>query len=144
MGITAWCAAAWRGLLGRATRKRVPAAAIGSATKAFERGESFASRVDFDSAIAAYSEAVRLNPNYADAFHKRGYAYAELGALDLAMADWTEAIRLNPKLARAYYNRGVAYLRRGDKLKAERDFAQAKKLGYEPSQGPGRNKAKPG
>ena len=30
----------------------------------------------------------------------------------------------------AYYRRGVCYQENGDKVKAEADFAQAKKLGY--------------
>ncbi len=32
----------------------------------------------------------------------------------------------------AYQGRGVAYQRKGEKAKAEKDFDQAKKLGYRP------------
>jgi len=53
------------------------------------------------------------------------------GDPDKAIADYTEAIRLNPKYATAYYGRGYAYGQKGETAKAEADFAQAKKLGYE-------------
>jgi Flp pilus assembly protein TadD len=53
------------------------------------------------------------------------------GDFDKAIADYTEAIRLNPQCAEAHYGRGVAYEKKGEKAKAEADFAQAKKLGFE-------------
>jgi Tfp pilus assembly protein PilF len=60
----------------------------------------------------------------------------EMGDYDKTIADCTEAIRLDPKNAMAYEARAGAYEKEGDKAKAEEDFAQAKKLGYKPSQEP--------
>lgn len=71
-------------------------------------------------AIADYTEAIRLNPEFADACFNRGNAYYGKGQYDDAIADYTEAIRLNPKFAEAYYNRGNAY-----EAKAEADFTKA-------------------
>jgi tetratricopeptide (TPR) repeat protein len=52
---------------------------------------------DYDSAIADFNEAIRLNPNFALAFKERGYAYYLKEDHDRAIADYSEAIRLDPK-----------------------------------------------
>ena len=54
--------------------------------------------------IAAYSEAIKLKPKYADAYYNRGLAKVELGQFKDAIADYDVAIRLNPDDDSAYYN----------------------------------------
>ena len=56
-----------------------------------------------------YTEAIRIDPNCADAYCNRGRAYLTKGDLGNAIADCTEAIRLDPKNAVAYLFRGAAY-----------------------------------
>jgi tetratricopeptide (TPR) repeat protein len=102
------------------------------AREAVEKGVSYSDKGDLDSAIAAFTEAIRLDAKYAEAYGNRGAAYGTKGEFDKALADFMEAIRLNPKYAEAYWARGLAYGEKGDKSKADEDFAQAKKLGYEP------------
>jgi len=50
-------------------------------------------------AIAEYDEAIRLNPQYAEAYNDRGIAYCNLGEHQRAIEDLNEAIRLDPQLA---------------------------------------------
>ena len=57
-------------------------------------------------AIADCTEAIRLDPKFADAYNLRGNAYAGKGERLKAIADYTEAIRLNPQYGNAYCNRG--------------------------------------
>ena len=64
---------------------------------------------DFDGAITQLNEAIRLDPNYAEAYRVRGVANREKGNLDQAIVDYSEAIRLDPKNAGYYYGRSVAY-----------------------------------
>jgi len=71
-------------------------------------------------------------PDPATKAFDEGSACLVSGDFDSAIAAFTEAIRLDPEDAEAYYGRGVAYEKKGEKSKAEEDFAQAKKLGYEP------------
>ena len=62
----------------------------------------------YEDAIADYDEAIRINPQDAQAYYNRGTAKGELGWHQEAIADFDEAIRVNPQHAAAYYNRGTA------------------------------------
>jgi tetratricopeptide (TPR) repeat protein len=74
----------------------------------FERGYVFGDNKNFSEAIRCYSEAIRLKPDYAEAYNNRGAARSEENDLQGALADYDEAIRLKPDLAAAYNNRGNA------------------------------------
>ena len=63
---------------------------------------------------------------------KKGNAWLDKGEFDSAIAAFTEAIRIKPRFAQAYSGRGSCYRMKGEKVKAEEDFARAKKLGYKP------------
>ena len=78
--------------------------------------------------MADLTQAIRLNPNYADAYYNRGNVYRNQEKWDLAVADLTQAIRLNPNDADAYKNRGFVYYRLGDINKARQDFQRAAQL----------------
>src|SRR6266511_3782105 len=74
-----------------------------------DQGNTDINNRDYDRAIAALSEAIRLDPKNARAFNNRGFAYARKGDMDRAIADYNEAIRLDPNYALASANRGIAY-----------------------------------
>ena len=93
-----------------------------------QKGDSHYAQGEYQSAIADYTEAIRLNPEYATAYHNRGYSYDDLGEYEKAIADYTEAIRLNPEYANAYYNRGLSYQNLKDKDQAIKSFQQAADL----------------
>ncbi len=58
-------------------------------------------------AIAAYREAIRIRPDYADAFYNYGNALKELKRLDEALASYDTALALRPDNAAAFHNRGL-------------------------------------
>lgn len=107
---------------------------VGCAEKAdvaqfqFDRGLAFYRNGDFDQAIAAYSEAIRRRPAFAEAYYERGLTHVQMGDLDAAIADYTDAIRLRPEYRQAYNNRGVAYAQREDYDKAIEDCTRAIEL----------------
>lgn len=69
---------------------------------------------DADAIIAHYTEAIRHNPNFADAYYNRGLIYDYYVDDDLALADYAEALRIQPDYALAHYRSGVIYDTRGE------------------------------
>jgi lipoprotein NlpI len=94
----------------------------------FDRGVSYYAKNDLDNAIADWSEAIKLNPDYVHAYNNRAKAYRAKGDYEHAIADYSEAIKRDPHHAVAYKGRGIAYLLSGQTLKAEADFRQAATL----------------
>jgi tetratricopeptide (TPR) repeat protein len=45
---------------------------------------------------AVLQEALKIDPNHADAYHNRGYAYYHLRDCDKAIADLTQALEIDP------------------------------------------------
>jgi tetratricopeptide (TPR) repeat protein/S1-C subfamily serine protease len=91
------------------------------------RGISLGELERYPEAIAAYTQAIKINP-HPWAYNNRGNVYFRLEDYQKAIADYTQAIELNPDLtvlATAYYNRGDAYCRLGDEQTALKDFQQA-------------------
>ena len=110
-----------------------PTIAVGSLDTAeayLARGDELAGMRDFGRAIADYTEAIRLKPDYAQAYNNRGLAYSlqSKSQMPNAIADYSQAIQLRPAYARAYNNRGVAYMASGHADEAMRDFNRAIQL----------------
>ena len=62
----------------------------------YDRGIAHKNKKDFDQALRDYSEAIRLDPNYAHAYLNRGVLLADKRELDRALPDFDAAIRLDP------------------------------------------------
>jgi tetratricopeptide (TPR) repeat protein len=91
-----------------------------------ERGEAFSEARDYAAAIAAYSSAIQLKPDFAEAYNNRGFAYYLNGNPEVAIADFTRAIELRPNYPKAYNSRGVVYMTNGyESSKAIADFDRA-------------------
>lgn len=58
-------------------------------------------------AVADYTSAVELDPQYAKAYNNRGNAHASLGDTDSALSDYDKALELDARLILAYFNRGL-------------------------------------
>ena len=76
----------------------------------------------YDEAVADYTEAIRLKPDYAMAYHNRALAKTRHKDFDSAIVDFTEAIRLNSDYAEAYAHRGVAQAELGNIDEARSDL----------------------
>ena len=93
------------------------------------RANVWLKRNEFDTAIADYNEAIRLNPGSAGVAHQgRGRAWRNKKDYDKAIADCNEAIRLDPGHALAYYTRGVVWSDKKDYDKAIADYNEAIRL----------------
>jgi tetratricopeptide (TPR) repeat protein len=91
--------------------------------RAFEKLENG----DLDGAITDYSEAIRLNPDFADGYLNRGAARSEKNDLIGAIEDFDKALGLRPD-ADVYYNRGAVRGLLGDLNGAIADYDEAIQL----------------
>ena len=88
-----------------------------------------------EEAVAAYSEAIRLDSSYTAAYYNRGQAYFTLGRPGLAVDDHTRAIELStndPQQPLAYAGRAMSYTLLSQDEEAQRDMAKAIELGFDP------------
>ena len=93
-----------------------------------ETGLRRAAAGDGVGAIAAYTEALKLDPSNEDARVNRGVQRLIAGDAKGAVADHTEAIKRNPDAVNAYHNRGNAWITLREPKKALADFNAALKI----------------
>ena len=67
--------------------------------------------------------AIRLSPQYADAYLQLGQVYSSRGNYSSAIEQYTHALKVSPNLADAHYRLGQALRRAGDAAGAEKEFA---------------------
>jgi tetratricopeptide (TPR) repeat protein len=77
------------------------------------------------SAVAAFDQALRINPRLVHARYNRGYALVSLGRLDEALSDFDQALELEPRMIDALVGRGDIWLRRGDMSRAVAEYERA-------------------
>ena len=51
--------------------------------------------------LKAYTKAIQLKPNYAEAYNNRGVIYKELNKMDLALKDLKESLKPQTRLPRS-------------------------------------------
>ena len=72
---------------------------------AFYCGNISANKEEWVEAIKYYDEAIRLKPDFANAYYNRGHAKGKNGDMVGAIKDYNEVIRLKPDYVMAHFNR---------------------------------------
>ena len=86
-----------------------------NADLAFERALNYEEWKKGDSAVWAYNEVIKIDPNMAKAYGQMGRVYGmQLANYDQAIAAGEKAIALDPKLDWVYENMGISYAMKGD------------------------------
>ena len=107
------------------------ALAVEKASKEVQANRLFTqaySEKDSSKAIALYTKAIELKPDFAAAYNNRGILLSELKDFAGAMSDYNKAMELNPNDADAYVNRGILKSSMGDDEKAVIDYDRAIEL----------------
>jgi serine/threonine protein kinase len=101
---------------------------IKTAIEYFRNAYEKAEQGDYQGAIAEYTEAIRLKPDYVRAYSARGIALESLGQSEKAKYDFQKAISLVCNTADDYYGRGNARKNLGDTYEAIIDYSEAIRL----------------
>jgi tetratricopeptide (TPR) repeat protein len=93
-----------------------------AAAGAIKEGNALLARGEIDRAIAAFDDAIRLDPRDPGAYGNRAFAHWRKGALERAVGDYSEAIALDPANPSIRLNRAIAYNRLGEYERAVADL----------------------
>lgn len=74
-------------------------------------GNSLQESGQFDEAVAAYKQAIELNPNFSWSYHSLGDVLLKLEKWEEAVAAYKKAVELNPDFSWSYHNLGDALLK---------------------------------
>jgi tetratricopeptide (TPR) repeat protein len=99
-----------------------------NATAYVNRGKEHVNKKDYDSAIADFNEAIRINPNDSSVYFYRGYAYYNKNNYDSAIANYSLSIKIDPNNPVTYFNRGNAYFNKNDYSNAIVDYSLSMKI----------------
>lgn len=99
-----------------------------NATNWFNSGKNKIELEDLQGAIADFTEAIKLKPDFALAYYARGTVKNVLEDYRGAIDDQTKSISLNPTFHNAYLCRGLAYSALNQKKQADSDFLKAREL----------------
>jgi len=91
-------------------------------------GLSCRAQGDLQAALAHYDAAIRLQPNFADAYMARGVACNDQKDHLAAIENYKRAIALDPNLVAAHYNQANAYRALGEQQAAVNSYNQAIQL----------------
>src|SRR5262249_6821051 len=82
-----------------------------------------------EGALRDLDEAIRLKPDFPEAYNNRGHARGNKGDLEGALRDLDEAIRGKPDFASAYYNRALIWQATKEFVSAIGDYERDLALG---------------
>lgn len=95
----------------------------------FERALERAKADDIDRALADFTEAIKIDPRFAEAYLQRGQTRFKNGDVEGAIADFTRTIELDSRHAAAYRARGMAMHYRNQDDAAIADLSKAIEIG---------------
>lgn len=98
---------------------------VNQALEFYQEGLKKSKKLNYQEAIADYTQAIELNPKLVEAYYQRGFAHSQVSNTHEAFADYTEALKLNAKLPEIYYYRGLTRFKLANLNGSLEDFNQA-------------------
>lgn len=96
-----------------------------TAEEQFLAGNVHATLGQFDQALKAYTETLKLQPDKAGAYTNLGVVYYQTGKLDDAIGQFKQALKLDAQDAETHYLLGAAYVQKDNLTDAEAEFNTA-------------------
>ena len=98
---------------------------LGAALIQSNLGNALARKQLWDAAVDHLQEAVRLRPDYADAYFNLGSVLFQQGRIEEAIAQWQKALEIRPRDAEAHSNVASAFRKQGNVKEAISEYEQA-------------------
>ena len=73
----------------------------------FSKGVMLHQFMRYDEAINAFNEAIKMDPNYAFAYHNKGLTLQAMRNLDESLHCFDKAIELDPNDTSSWTNKGI-------------------------------------
>ena len=96
-----------------------------AAREQFSKGLEAVGKNDIKTAIEKFTEAVRLYPQFAEAYNELGKMYLKTGDMTKAEEALRRTLQLNEKNAGAQLNYGIVLLKQRKMLEAEKELEKA-------------------
>jgi len=93
-----------------------------------QEGNAYLQAERYEEALAAFEQAIHLDPNYARSYLGKGEALSNLRRFQEALEAFEQAIRLDPHYARSYHDRGNVLSQLNQYEEAAAAFEQALQL----------------
>jgi tetratricopeptide (TPR) repeat protein len=105
-----------------------PSATSGQNDRNYRSGKKAAKAKDWSTAIRYLEQAVKSDPQNADAWNYLGFSYRKSGNLNKAFPAYEQALKIDPKHRGAYEYLGEAYLQSGNLPKAQAQLDRLVKI----------------
>jgi tetratricopeptide (TPR) repeat protein len=99
-----------------------------TAAKLNSQGFRQAKKGNYSRAIELFTQAIKANEFFTDAYYNRALAYSRLKQYEQAISDYTKAIEIRPHFKMAYNNRGADRNELKDFKGAIEDYTKAIQL----------------
>jgi tetratricopeptide (TPR) repeat protein len=104
-----------------------------TASKAYlYRGQAYELSGRHRQAIADFTQAITLRPDFDEAYGLRGDAYAANSQYDAAIDDYTKALAINPADDSRYVSRGLVFEKKGNTTAAINNYREALRFAPNP------------
>ncbi|HEX9533168.1 MAG TPA: tetratricopeptide repeat protein [bacterium] len=101
---------------------------LSAARTFYNQGEEYSKKKNWNLAIQAYLEAVRLDPKFVEAWNNLGSCYRKVKQYDKAFEAYKQALDLKPDYPNAHEYMARTYLAMGNKDGAMREYEILKRL----------------
>ena len=108
--------------------ERTLAVTSGNNLAHYNLGRAFHSQGEIDKAIYQYRQAVKVKPDYAEAYNNLGAAFESQNKFDEALNCYRQTLKFKPDNADIWYNIGNAFQNRGKFAEAVKNYQQALRL----------------
>ena len=99
-----------------------------SARDFYARGITKLDQYNYQDAAADFTQAIKLDPKYIEAYFKRGYSYTWVSKHQEALTDFNQVVVLDPNYLDGYLNRGWSQIFLQNDQAALEDFNRAIRL----------------